>query len=217
MTPDQVRLVKSSFAHVVPVAAVAADAFYARLFELAPQVRPMFRNDMEALAGSTDRIGRIVATIGGIARRTNMLSLNARIEAARAGEAGRSFSVVAEEVKSLARQTETATGKIGTVIKDVRADASDTGTLLAASLDSFAEAGSLARKVADASLDQQRVADDVEGHADQAASHAQDAMTAIGRLATAVVASGTIAEQIVQAADSLADLVKQDARLADAA
>ena len=46
MTPDQIDLVQSSFAKVAGIADVAADLFYARLFEIAPEVKPLFRNDM---------------------------------------------------------------------------------------------------------------------------------------------------------------------------
>lgn len=46
MTPQQIALVQESFARVVPIAPQAADIFYARLFEVAPQVRPLFPNDM---------------------------------------------------------------------------------------------------------------------------------------------------------------------------
>jgi hemoglobin-like flavoprotein len=48
MTPQQIALVQASFTKVVPVAAVAADLFYQRLFELAPDVRPMFAADLSA-------------------------------------------------------------------------------------------------------------------------------------------------------------------------
>lgn len=47
MTEDQVAAVQRSFAEVAPVADAAAKLFYARLFEIAPQVRPLFRGDME--------------------------------------------------------------------------------------------------------------------------------------------------------------------------
>jgi len=48
MTPEQVKLVQESFAKVVPIADQAASMFYGRLFEIAPQVQPMFKGDMAA-------------------------------------------------------------------------------------------------------------------------------------------------------------------------
>lgn len=46
MTPDQIALVRTSFADVQPMAAIAARNFYARLFELDPALRPLFSSDM---------------------------------------------------------------------------------------------------------------------------------------------------------------------------
>jgi hemoglobin-like flavoprotein len=46
MTPKQVAQVQQSFAMVAPVADEAAALFYGRLFEIAPQLRPLFRGDM---------------------------------------------------------------------------------------------------------------------------------------------------------------------------
>ncbi|GGF49049.1 methyl-accepting chemotaxis protein [Azorhizobium oxalatiphilum] len=68
------------------------------------------------LAVSAARINDITRIIQQIAEQTNLLALNATIEAARAGDAGRGFSVVATEVKSLAQQTATATEQIGAQI-----------------------------------------------------------------------------------------------------
>lgn len=45
MTPQQVSLVQDSFRKVVPIAATAADLFYGRVFETAPEVRPLFPAD----------------------------------------------------------------------------------------------------------------------------------------------------------------------------
>lgn len=47
MTPQQIDLVQTSFKKVVPIAGTAADLFYGRLFEIAPEVRPMFPEDMK--------------------------------------------------------------------------------------------------------------------------------------------------------------------------
>jgi len=46
MTPEQVKLVQASFAKVAPIADTAATLFYDRLFEVAPQVRTLFPDDM---------------------------------------------------------------------------------------------------------------------------------------------------------------------------
>ena len=47
MTPTQVKLVQDSFAKVAPISEEAAALFYGRLFEIAPEVRPLFKGDMK--------------------------------------------------------------------------------------------------------------------------------------------------------------------------
>lgn len=60
------------------------------------------------LGESSAQIGQVVKTIRGISNQTNILSLNATIEAARAGDHGKGFTIVAQEVRKLANQTEKA-------------------------------------------------------------------------------------------------------------
>ena len=64
-------------------------------------------------SSAMDQVRRTTQIIDGIARTTNMLALNAAIEAERAGDAGRTFAVVAAEVKKLASDTRTAIDEIG--------------------------------------------------------------------------------------------------------
>mgnify|MGYP001816078312 FL=1 len=59
MTPEQVKLVQESFKKVEPIAPQAADIFYGRLFEIAPEVRPMFPEDM---SGQKDKLMSMLAT-----------------------------------------------------------------------------------------------------------------------------------------------------------
>ncbi|MEM8945399.1 MAG: globin family protein [Planctomycetota bacterium] len=46
MTPDQIELVQSTWSKVAPNADQVAAMFYARLFEIAPEVKPLFTSDM---------------------------------------------------------------------------------------------------------------------------------------------------------------------------
>ncbi|WP_042356449.1 methyl-accepting chemotaxis protein [Bacillus rubiinfantis] len=67
---------------------------------------------------SSKKIKEIIQIITGISQQTNLLALNASIEAARAGEAGRGFSVVANEIRNLADQSNIAASEISELVKE---------------------------------------------------------------------------------------------------
>ena len=73
-------------------------------------------SSIDTLNDSSKRIMDIVSAISAISAQTNLLALNAAIEAARAGEHGRGFSVVAEEIKKLADQSNVSTNEIENII-----------------------------------------------------------------------------------------------------
>jgi methyl-accepting chemotaxis protein len=115
------------------------------------------RATIDALAKAADQIGDIVTVINQIAAQTNLLALNATIEAARAGDAGRGFSVVASEVKSLATQTGKSTEQIGAKVTEIQSTTRE----VVASLASVAEAIDQLSGVTDsvsAAIEQQRAA-----------------------------------------------------------
>ena len=80
MTPEQITLVRESFAKVVPIGEQAAALFYDRLFAIDPSTRPLFRGDMksqgaklmaaiEAVVKSLDRIETMLDDLRALARR----------------------------------------------------------------------------------------------------------------------------------------------------
>lgn len=92
---------------------IAANASNARQSTSTAVTRALTAQEsVDQLKAAAAEINKIIDVIVEIAEQTKLLALNATIEAARAGEAGKGFSVVAGEVKDLARQTNEATADI---------------------------------------------------------------------------------------------------------
>ena len=90
MTPQQIALVQTSFAKVVPIAGTAADLFYGRLFEIAPDVRRMFPQD---LAEQKKKLMAMLATAV-----TNLHRLDTVLPAVKAlGLRHKGYGVTAEQ------------------------------------------------------------------------------------------------------------------------
>jgi methyl-accepting chemotaxis protein len=110
---QQASLSAKDGAQTVEATIVRMGVIKSRVSESARQVQEMGARSQE--------IGSIVEAIQDIASQTNLLALNAAIEAARAGENGKSFSVVASEVRKLAESAARSAEDINRLVKGILA------------------------------------------------------------------------------------------------
>jgi len=83
MTPQQIALVQASFAKVVPIAGTAADLFYSRLFEIAPELRALFPRD---LAGQKQKLMMMLGiAVSGLSRLDSIMPMISALGARHVG------------------------------------------------------------------------------------------------------------------------------------
>jgi methyl-accepting chemotaxis protein len=158
---------------------------------------------ISTLATSADQVGQIVELIQSIAKRTNLLALNASIEAARGGEAGRGFAVVASEVKELAAQTSRATEEIAEQIRAMQDSTGASVSALRSIGEQIKQLETTAISIASA-VDQQSVAgQDLARSIDLAARSTDEVSSSIVQVREASVATGAAASQVLGSATSL--------------
>jgi methyl-accepting chemotaxis protein len=148
---------------------------------------------MGQLGHAAREIGKVTETITDISSQTNLLALNATIEAARAGAAGKSFAVVANEIKELARQTAAATDDIKSKIAGVQNSAGSAISDIEKITTVIKDVGQLVASIAAAIEEQAVVTKDVASNIAQASAGVHDANQRLGQTATA---SKSIAEDV---------------------
>lgn len=172
----------------------AVDATIAGINEIKKSSAVTF-DAIENLSKRVANIGKILSVIDGVAEQTNLLALNASIIAAQAGERGKSFSVVASEIKDLAKRTGNHTREISEIIMGVREETERAVKAITLSEKRIAEGSELSQQSGTAL---RKIVEGIE----IASSHMVDiGKTALGQTQSSVV--------MQKAMDRVAEMVEQ--------
>lgn len=101
------------------------------------EMNELIRNQIYKLLDKTKTIDEITAILFNIAKRTNLLALNASIEASRAGDAGKGFAVVAEEIRQLSENSREASKTINDNINEITTQLSNLEQAMESSKETF--------------------------------------------------------------------------------
>ncbi|MDZ5646498.1 HAMP domain-containing methyl-accepting chemotaxis protein [Nitrospirillum sp. BR 11828] len=161
------------------------------------------------LAEAANRIGQVVKLITDIASQTNLLALNATIEAARAGDAGKGFSVVANEVKSLANQTAKATDEIGEQVTSIQEETRRTVAAIGEIATTIERLGAISTGISSAVEEQGAATQEISRNVQEAAQGTQQVSENISAVSESATVTGAAATQVLASASELAGLSVQ--------
>ena len=215
---DEVFEAVSEAATGAAAAAAASDEFAMSIGEIsrqaassselasrAGQIAEEADGTISGLASAAEQIGEIVGLISTIAKRTNLLALNASIEAARGGEAGRGFAVVASEVKELAAQTSRATEDVAAQIRAIQDSSKASVEALRTVNAQIAELGATSISIATA-VDQQSIAGrELAQSIDRASNSTELVNSHVRKVRDASMTTGAAASQVLGSASELQD------------
>ncbi|MBF0210358.1 MAG: methyl-accepting chemotaxis protein [Desulfamplus sp.] len=143
------------------------------------------------LGKAAQEIGKVTQTIAEISSQTNLLALNATIEAARAGDAGKGFSVVACEIKELARQTAGATEEIKNCVKAIQDATGSTVNEIIQISNVITKVNESASTIASAVEEQSSTTSNIADNVNQA-------FTAVSEVGKNVVESSSVTSEIAK-------------------
>lgn len=138
------------------------------------------------LSEQTQTIGEITTTVNDLAEQSNLLAVNAAIEAAKAGEYGKGFSVVAQEIKSLAGQSKQATMQVRAILTDIQ-KATGAAVMATEQVSNAVEAG--VKQATEAGESIRQLSDNIreaEQAATQVAASSQQQLVGIDQVTTAM-------------------------------
>lgn len=183
------------------VAQGAADA--ARLGGNAEHAAQSIADHVDQLSISGKEVARSVSLIAEVADQIKLLSLNATLEAARAGAAGRGFSVVAAEIRSLADHTTMATDSIDQVVKRIQDDIASTAGAARKVVDSLSTVVKSQERIAASAEQQRSTASEVARAAEESVFLAGGIESAMREAEESAKAAQTLATETVDRSASI--------------
>jgi methyl-accepting chemotaxis protein len=164
------------------------------------QTTDLTAHKLAELSGHTSRIGEILEVIRDIADRSDLLALNASIEGTRAGESGRTFSLVAAEMRRLAESVTASVEDLKGLVADIRASSSS--TVMATE-----EGRRLAESTTESARAITRVTEAQRNHTAEVSRNMSDIAVVLTQSVSATKATRAQAEDLKRHADRLAEIV----------
>ena len=180
------------------------------------------QEQIDRMNKSVQSIEKATTLITDIADETELLSLNASIEAARAGEAGRGFAVVAEQIGKLADQSNSSTGEINEIIKEVMDVAKDTASIMQEVYDAMdlqqsklEETREQSEHVSDSVDKSIENISEISGKVDKLRESSHDIKKSVITLAEVSERTATTAESTIDTVESMQDTMTELKTAAD--
>jgi methyl-accepting chemotaxis protein len=178
---------------------------------------------IQQLYERSGRIDTIVSVINDISKKTNLLALNASIIAAQAGEYGRSFAVVADEIRNLSLQTSLSTGEITNIIEEILGESrqaseniTSTKDLVQKGVDLGRSMGQTLELIVDSSLRSMNITQEIKVSTEEQAKSVQmvthtieDVSSMSSQIFNASKEQSRATRNIVKAVDSIKEMTQE--------
>lgn len=190
--------------------------------ELIEEESQVVAKQMTELKDYSDKISQIIDVISQISEQTNLLALNAAIEASRAGEHGKGFSVVADEIRELAEDSQGSAEKISQLIISIQKKINDTVDSVDETIDAVTEGKSAIRntesvfdQIVTSMNDTKENIKDIDKYSDIQSKNSNELLEIFNKLSTISNQNASYSQEVAAATEEESRLVEDLSQLAE--